>query len=118
MAGKAERDREMNDLRQLHDRGDGWQIVDVREQWEWDAGHIDGAVHLPLNDVMAGRDQEQLDVGRPIAVVCRTGNRSELGALILQARGFDAHNVEGGMEAWAQAGLPFQATDGSPGRVA
>jgi rhodanese-related sulfurtransferase len=108
----------MNDLRQLHEGRDGWQIVDVREQWEWDAGHIDGALHLPLNDVMAGRDQEQLDAGRPIAVICRTGNRSELGALILQARGFEAHNVEGGMEAWAQAGLPFAASDGTPGRVA
>jgi rhodanese-related sulfurtransferase len=37
---------------------------------------------------------------------------------MLQARGFDAHNVEGGMEAWEAAGLPFDAPDGSPGRVA
>jgi rhodanese-related sulfurtransferase len=108
----------MNDLRQLNDQRDGWQIIDVREQWEWDAGHIEGAVHIPLNDVMAGREQGRLDVGRPIAVICRTGNRSELGALVLQARGFDAHNVEGGMEAWSTAGLPFAASDGGRGRVA
>jgi rhodanese-related sulfurtransferase len=38
--------------------------------------------------------------------------------MMLQARGYDATNVEGGMEAWAQAGLPFEAPDGSPGRVA
>jgi rhodanese-related sulfurtransferase len=108
----------MNDLRELNEQRDGWQIIDVREQWEWDAGHIDGAVHIPLNDVMAGREQDRLDAGRPIAVICRTGNRSELGALILQARGFEAHNVEGGMEAWSTAGLPFAASDGGPGRVA
>jgi rhodanese-related sulfurtransferase len=108
----------VNDIRGLHEHRDEWQIVDVREQWEWDAGHIEGALHLPLNEVMAEADGHRLDVARPIAVICRTGNRSELGALILQARGFDAHNVEGGMEAWSMAGLPFAASDGTPGRVA
>ena len=38
--------------------------------------------------------------------------------MMLQARGYEAYNVEGGMEAWAAAGLPFEAADGSPGRVA
>ena len=38
--------------------------------------------------------------------------------MMLQARGFEAYNVEGGMEAWAAAGLPFTAPDGAPGRVA
>jgi len=50
--------------------------------------------------------------------VCRSGNRSELATLMLQARGFDAHNLEGGMEKWAAASLPFTASDGSEGRVA
>ena len=51
-------------------------------------------------------------------MICRTGNRSELATMMLQARGFEAYNVEGGMEAWAAEGLPFTADDGSPGRVA
>ena len=66
---------------------------------------------------MAG-DTTDLDTSRPIAVICRTGNRSELATMMLQARGFEAYNVQGGMEAWAAAGLPFTAPDGAPGRVA
>ena len=51
-------------------------------------------------------------------MICRTGNRSELATMMLQARGFEAYNVEGGMEAWASAGYEFSAPNGSPGRVA
>ena len=50
-------------------------------------------------------------------MVCRTGNRSELATLMLQARGYEAHNLEGGMQAWAEADLPFSASDGGPGQV-
>jgi rhodanese-related sulfurtransferase len=93
------------------------QLVDCREQYEWNAGRVDGAVHIPLNTIMAGGGGD-LDPERPVAVICRTGNRSELAALMLQARGFEAYNVAGGMEEWAAEGLPFEAPDGSPGRVA
>src|SRR2546428_12339407 len=93
------------------------QLVDCREQYEWDAGRVDGAIHIPLNDIMAGAGTD-LDKEKPIAVICRSGNRSELASMMFQARGFEASNVEGGMEAWAGQGLPFSAPDGSPGRVA
>jgi rhodanese-related sulfurtransferase len=93
------------------------QIVDVREPYEWEAGRIDGSVHLPLNDLMAGGGSD-LDPGRPVAVVCRSGNRSELGALMLQARGFDAHNLLGGLEAWDREGRPLVTSTGDPGTVA
>ncbi len=93
------------------------QIVDCREPYEWVAGRIEGAIHIPLNGLMAGAT-EGLDPARPVVVVCRSGNRSELGALMLQARGFDAHNLEGGMEEWEREGLPFSTPDGAPGRVA
>jgi rhodanese-related sulfurtransferase len=93
------------------------QVVDCREPYEWEAGRVEGAVHIPLNDIMAGAGQD-LDAAKPVAVICRSGNRSELATMMLQARGFEAHNVEGGMEAWAAGGLPFSAPDGSPGRVA
>lgn len=93
------------------------QLVDCRERYEWDAGRIEGAIHLPLARIMAG-DEDGLDRGRPVVVVCRSGNRSELATMMFQARGFEAYNLEGGMEAWAREGLPFSAPDGSPGRVA
>jgi rhodanese-related sulfurtransferase len=101
----------------VRDRFDEIQLVDCREAYEWEAGRVEGAIHLPLNDIMAGAGND-LDRDRPIAVICRTGNRSELATTMLRARGFDAYNVAGGMEAWAAADLPYTAPDGSPGRVA
>jgi rhodanese-related sulfurtransferase len=108
----------LDDPRAVHDQRDELQILDVREQWEWDAGHIEESVHIPLNEVMAGAERDRLDQGKPVVVVCKTGNRSELAALILQARGYEAHNLEGGTERWAASGLPMVASDGGPGRVA
>jgi rhodanese-related sulfurtransferase len=108
----------MDDPREIYEQRDQYQILDVREPYEWEAGHIEESIHVPLADVMAGRAQELLDASRPVLVVCRSGNRSELAALILQTRGFQAHNLEGGTERWAAAGLPIVASDGTPGRVA
>ena len=108
---------DLENVKGVYDRLDEIQLVDCREQYEWDAGRVEGAIFIPLNTLMAGAGRE-LDPSKPIAVICRTGNRSELASTMLQARGFEAHNVEGGMEAWQQAGLPFEAPDGSPGRVA
>jgi rhodanese-related sulfurtransferase len=93
------------------------QLVDCRELYEWVAGRIDGAVHIPLNSIMAGVVGD-LDPARPVVVVCRSGNRSELASLMLRARGFEAYNLEGGMEDWEAQGLPFSTPDGAPGRVA
>ena len=108
----------MNDPRELHRRLDEVQILDVREPYEWEAGHIDGSVHIPLAQIMAGQERGRLDPERPVVIVCKSGNRSELATLMLQARGFKAENFEGGTEAWVAAGLPLLSADGSPGRVA
>lgn len=108
---------DLSNVRDVHDHLDEITLVDCRDLYEWVAGHVDGAVHLPVNAIMAGAGQD-LDRSKPIAVICRTGNRSELATMMLQARGFDATNVEGGMEAWQAEGLPFAADDGTAGRVA
>jgi len=108
---------DLSNVNDVHDRLAEIQLVDCREPYEWEAGRIDGALHIPVNSIMAGAGGD-LDKDKPVAVICRTGNRSELATMMLQARGYDAHNVEGGMEAWEAAGLPFAAGDGSPGRVA
>jgi rhodanese-related sulfurtransferase len=108
----------MDDPREVYEHPDRYQILDVREPYEWDAGHIQEAIHVPLAAVMAGQGREQLDASKPVVVVCRTGNRSELAALMLQAGGLDARNLEGGTERWVAAGLPLVSADGSPGRVA
>jgi rhodanese-related sulfurtransferase len=108
----------MEDMRQIYADRSRFQILDVREPYEWEAGHIEEAVHIPLGQLMSGAGMEGLAKDRPVLVVCKTGNRSELAALMLQARGYDAHNLEGGTEGWASAGLPLVAADGGPGKVA
>ena len=92
------------------------QVVDCREPYEWAAGRIDGSVHLPLNAILAGSTGE-LDPDRTTVVVCRSGNRSELATLMLQARGFRAHNLAHGLEEWEAEGHPLSTPDGAPGRV-
>ncbi|WAZ19852.1 rhodanese-like domain-containing protein [Streptomyces cinnabarinus] len=78
-------------------------LVDVREADEWREGHVPWAVHLPmsaLTELPAEAD------GRPLVLVCRSGNRSRLAVEILAARGVEAVDVIGGMSEWALAGLP------------
>jgi len=108
---------DLSNVREVYDRLDEIQLIDCREPYEWEAGRVAGAIHIPVNSIMAGAGGD-LDKATPIAVICRSGNRSELATMMLQARGYDATNVEGGMEAWDAAGLPLVAADGSPGRVA
>ena len=110
--------RTVDDVRKLYEEQDRFQILDVREPYEWEAGHIQNAIHIPLADVMAGNESGRLDRHRPVVVVCKVGSRSELASLMLQARGFDAQNLEGGTEAWMAAGLPLVDSAGAPGKVA
>jgi rhodanese-related sulfurtransferase len=101
----------------LAERLDQVQVVDCREPYEWAAGRIEGSIHLPLNSILAGATGE-LDPARTVVVVCRSGNRSELATLMLQARGFDAHNLAGGLEEWHAEGRTLTTPEGTPGRVA
>ena len=103
--------------RDVEARRDDVQLLDVREPFEWEAGRIEGAIHIPLNDVLNGRTDE-LDPNRPVVAYCRTANRSEVARLMLQAQGFEAYTMEGGSEAWVAEGLPFTTPSGEPGRVA
>lgn len=91
------------------------QLLDVRYPNEWDAGHIAGAVHIPVDDL--AERVEELDPDRPVVTVCRSGQRSARAAQWLGGEGFDAENLDGGMEAWAEAGLEYRGSDGAPGTV-
>jgi rhodanese-related sulfurtransferase len=81
-------------------------LLDVREDVEWQQGHAPSAVHIPMYDV-PDRLGELPTNGR-IAVICHVGARSAQVAHWLRAQGYDAHNVEGGMEVWAALGLPVE----------
>ena len=89
---------------------DGAQLVDVRVAHEWDAGHIAGATHLPLEE-LAERSNE-LDPGRPVVLYCRGGTRSSMAAEALDGAGFDAVKLTEGIVGWEQADLPLDPEDG------
>jgi rhodanese-related sulfurtransferase len=104
------------DTRTLVERRNELQVVDVRWPNEWEAGHIDGAVHIPADDL--DDRLEDLDRARPVVTVCRSGGRSADAARALEAAGFQAESLDGGMLAWEESGLSFVGSDGSPGQVA
>jgi len=90
-------------------------LLDVREQDEWDAGHIEGAQHIPLGDL--GTRLAEVPTDQVVVAVCRSGSRSDRAVRGLRQSGFDAENLEGGVTAWSRAGLPLVAKGGAPGRV-
>ena len=85
------------------------QLVDVREPDEWaDTGVPQGAVLIPLGD-LESRATSELAADRPVYVICRSGNRSQTGSDILVGLGFaEVFNVDGGVTAWLEAGLPVE----------
>lgn len=85
-------------------------VVDVREQYEWDAGRIGGTLHIPL-ERLASR-AEELDRARPVIFQCRAGVRSLMAAQAFHAAGFDARSLAGGIQAWVQADLPLEPEGG------
>jgi rhodanese-related sulfurtransferase len=89
-------------------------LLDVREGDEWDSGHAPQATHVPLGAL----DPAAVPRDRPVVTVCRSGGRAGKAAQALAQAGHDVRNLTGGMHGWAQAGLPVQAADGTPGTVA
>jgi rhodanese-related sulfurtransferase len=88
------------------------QIVDVRTHAEHEAGHVAGALHVPLTSLDASA-ADQLDRSRPVVFYCRGGERSGAAADAFGASGWDAYSVAGGLVAWAEAGLPLAPEGGT-----
>lgn len=82
----------------------GALLLDVREQWEWDEQRIPGAVHIPMNQVPARL--EEIPADRDVYVYCKVGGRSARVVDYLRRHGRErTANVEGGIDAWVEAGL-------------
>jgi len=89
-------------------KGLGRQILDVRREPEWQAGHIQGAMWWPLDNFRVS--PPEVDRLTPIAVHCKSGYRSMIACSLLQRAGFtNIINVRGGFDAWQAAGLPSPA---------
>jgi rhodanese-related sulfurtransferase len=89
---------------------EGLVVLDVREDDEWRAGHVEGAVHIPLSELPARAD-EVADATQ-VLCVCKGGGRSAQATTYLQQRGVQAVNLAGGMHGWAAAGHPMVSEDG------
>ena len=82
------------------------QLVDVRTSDEYGTSHIEGARHIPLEEL---QDQaESLDRARPVVFYCRSGDRSRMAVDAFRASGWDAYAIGGGLVAWTDEGLPLE----------
>ena len=87
----------------------GALMVDVREQQEWDAGHIAGSVHLPMSE-RPDRWKKLPDADCTV-FICRVGGRSQTAAEAFAAAGRSGCiNLAGGLQGWVEASLPFDGT--------
>ncbi|MFD9009106.1 rhodanese-like domain-containing protein [Streptomyces sp. NPDC059552] len=94
-------------------------VLDVREDDEWAAGHVEGALHIPMSDFVARFAEltEAVEDGRRVYVMCRVGGRSAQVTQYLVRQEIDAVNVDGGMQAWDGAGRPMVTDNGNPAFV-
>ncbi|MDO5723561.1 MAG: rhodanese-like domain-containing protein [Flaviflexus sp.] len=87
----------------------GFTLVDVRRDEEWEAGHAPGALHIPLTE-LANRIDDLPD--EDIIVTCRSGGRSAQATALLADLGIEVWNLADGMLGWAAGGLPLTSDDG------
>jgi hydroxyacylglutathione hydrolase len=96
------------DVPTLHDRIEDVQLLDVREQAEWEEGHIPAALHTPYHDI--DRMPDGIDPAAPVAVICASGQRSALAGSLLLRHGAEQviHVADGGVGTWAKHGWPIE----------
>lgn len=78
-------------------------LIDVREPSEYLSGHADGAINVPLGDILAGKDFE-FDKNQQIQVYCRSGVRASRAKIKLEKDGFKHVNNIGGLSDWEKSG--------------
>ena len=89
----------------------GVQLIDVRELYEREAGRIpNDTAHIEMDRL--SDEAGTVDAARPVVFYCRTGSRSAVAAQAFAAAGYDAHNLDGGLQAWVADGLPIEPADG------
>ena len=89
---------------------EGAELIDVRRDYEWEGGRIAGARHVEVNDLTS--EVESIPKDRPVVFYCRSGSRSGMAAAAFREAGYDAYNMAGGIQAWVEAGLDIEPSDG------
>ena len=90
------------------------QLIDERTPEEVEAGRIEGALHIELEQLPA--QAAEIERERPIVFYCRTGARSAMATGAFRAAGYEAYNLDGGLLAWVEGGQPIEPEDGSVAR--
>ena len=103
-----EHDLTPQEVAELAGRGEV-TLVDVREPYEYEAGHIAGARHVPLERL----GQTAAELEGPLVFYCRVGARSAMAAEAFRSSGLPARNMAGGLVAWERSGLPLEPEGGS-----
>ncbi len=99
--------KELDDLLRSCSNGDCPKVVDVREPWEYNQGHVPGAVLMPLGQLSSR--MSELDPEHPVVVICASGSRSQSAAALLGQKGFKTvYNVVGGTSGWIRSGLQVE----------
>jgi rhodanese-related sulfurtransferase len=88
----------------------GATLIDVRRDYEFAAGHLEGATNIEMNELTA--HAEEIPRDRPVLFYCRAGGRSSMAADAFREAGYEAHNLAGGIEAWNGEGRPLEPADG------
>ena len=101
--------------KEARERSDEFTFLDVREWYEWDAGTVAGAIHIPIRQLRERIGEVPRD--KPVVAVCQIGQRSALAAEFLTRNGFEAHNLEGGVEAWVADGYELVSETGDAGVI-
>jgi rhodanese-related sulfurtransferase len=81
-------------------------VIDVREDYEWEAGRVPGSRHIELERIAS--EVSAIPSDRPVAFICLMGARSGMVAQSLRRAGYDAYNVDGGFQSWFDSGLPTE----------
>ena len=82
-------------------------VLDVREQWEYDAGHIPDITHIPMGEIQNRLNEIPTD--KTVIVTCQSGGRSSQITNFLRENGYeDVHNMTGGIVSWQNSGLPVE----------
>jgi rhodanese-related sulfurtransferase len=110
-AGAEEIELEPAAVAERIERGPELQLVDVREPYEHEAGHIAEDRHIELTDLVSHAGE--LEADRAVVFYCRTGSRSLMAAQAFRASGFEAYSMTGGLLRWAQEGRSLSPDGGT-----
>ena len=90
----------VQELKDMLDRNDEFQLIDVREPFEYEVSNLNG-VNIPLAGIVIEADK--LDRDKPVIIQCRSGKRSAQAVMLLEQQGFDnLANLKGGILAWKE----------------